>query len=191
MIELSKQFVPAFLVPKLMKVEIILINVIIVYLILFFLGVQLQIIKALLTVVTSQHVEVHEATVLLAVRTCYNIFLASKNLINQTTARATLTQMLNVIFMRMENQALESEVEDQLRSQSSQSLNDSKNDSEGKDSSDCNDFSAEAKKTDSDGSSFQIVNDVVNNLIETALGVVESRNNDQESMDGSLKSFAR
>lgn len=74
-------------------------------------GVQLQIIKALLTVVTSQHVEVHEGTVLLAVRTCYNIYLASKNLINQTTARATLTQMLNVIFSRMENQALEVIVE--------------------------------------------------------------------------------
>ncbi|OWR54723.1 brefeldin A-inhibited guanine nucleotide-exchange protein 2 [Danaus plexippus plexippus] len=72
-------------------------------------GVQLQIIKALLTVITSQHVEVHEGAVLLAVRTCYNIYLASKNLINQTTARATLTQMLNVIFTKMENQALESE----------------------------------------------------------------------------------
>ncbi|KAL4720379.1 hypothetical protein ACJJTC_001078 [Scirpophaga incertulas] len=70
-------------------------------------GVQLQIIKALLTVITSQHVEVHEGTVLLAVRTCYNIYLASKNLINQTTARATLTQMLNVIFTKMENQAIE------------------------------------------------------------------------------------
>jgi brefeldin A-inhibited guanine nucleotide-exchange protein len=56
--------------------------------------------------VTSQHVEVHEGTVLLAVRTCYNIYLASKNLINQTTARATLTQMLNVIFTRMESQAV-------------------------------------------------------------------------------------
>lgn len=72
-------------------------------------GVQLQIIKALLTVITSQHVEVHEGTVLLAVRTCYNIYLASKNLINQTTARATLTQMLNVIFTKMENQSTEIE----------------------------------------------------------------------------------
>ena len=62
--------------------------------------------QALLTVVTSQHVEVHEGTVLLAVRTVYNIYLASKNLINQTTARATLTQMLNVIFARMESQAV-------------------------------------------------------------------------------------
>ncbi|XP_021954399.1 brefeldin A-inhibited guanine nucleotide-exchange protein 1 isoform X2 [Folsomia candida] len=67
-------------------------------------GVQLQIIKALLTVMTSQHVEIHEGTVLLTVRTCYNIYLASKNLINQTTARATLTQMLNVVFARMESQ---------------------------------------------------------------------------------------
>uniref|UniRef100_A0A4W5PNF3 SEC7 domain-containing protein n=1 Tax=Hucho hucho TaxID=62062 RepID=A0A4W5PNF3_9TELE len=69
-------------------------------------GVQLQIIKALLTVVTSQHIEIHEGTVLQAVRTCYNIYLASKNLINQTTAKATLTQMLSVIFARMENQAV-------------------------------------------------------------------------------------
>lgn len=66
--------------------------------------------QALLTVVTSQHVEVHEATVLKAVKTCYNIYLASRNLVNQTTARATLTQMLNVIFTRMEMQAMEVEV---------------------------------------------------------------------------------
>ncbi|XP_065295577.1 brefeldin A-inhibited guanine nucleotide-exchange protein 1 isoform X2 [Dermacentor albipictus] len=65
-------------------------------------GVQLQIIKALLTVVTSQWCEVHEGSVLQPVRTCYNIYLASRNLVNQTTAIATLTQMLNVIFARME-----------------------------------------------------------------------------------------
>ncbi|KAK3091259.1 hypothetical protein FSP39_018373 [Pinctada imbricata] len=68
-------------------------------------GVQLQIIKALLTVVTSNTCEIHEGTVLQTVRTCYNIYLASKNLVNQTTAKATLTQMLNVIFTRMEAQA--------------------------------------------------------------------------------------
>uniref|UniRef100_A0A7M4ER66 ARF guanine nucleotide exchange factor 2 n=1 Tax=Crocodylus porosus TaxID=8502 RepID=A0A7M4ER66_CROPO len=69
-------------------------------------GVQLQIIKALLTAVTSPYIEIHEGTILQTVRTCYNIYLASKNLINQTTAKATLTQMLNVIFTRMENQAV-------------------------------------------------------------------------------------
>lgn len=44
-------------------------------------------------------------------RTCYDIYLSSKNLINQTTARATLTQMLNVIFTRMESQAFETSSE--------------------------------------------------------------------------------
>lgn len=58
---------------------------------------------------TSQHVEVHEGTVLLAIKTCYNIYLASKNLINQTTARATLTQMINVTFSRMESQVVRRE----------------------------------------------------------------------------------
>uniref|UniRef100_A0A8C7DJM1 ARF guanine nucleotide exchange factor 1 n=1 Tax=Oncorhynchus kisutch TaxID=8019 RepID=A0A8C7DJM1_ONCKI len=84
-------------------------------------GVQLQIIKALLTAVTSQHIEIHEGTVLQAVRTCYNIYLASKNLINQTTAKATLTQMLNVIFARMENQAVSPGLRRMLRSQESES----------------------------------------------------------------------
>uniref|UniRef100_A0A667ZG02 ARF guanine nucleotide exchange factor 2 n=1 Tax=Myripristis murdjan TaxID=586833 RepID=A0A667ZG02_9TELE len=78
-------------------------------------GVQLQIIKALLTTVTSPHIEIHEGTVLLTVRTCYNIYLASRNLINQTTAKATLTQMLNVIFTRMENQALEAQEQEKDR----------------------------------------------------------------------------
>uniref|UniRef100_A0A8D2NCJ9 ARF guanine nucleotide exchange factor 2 n=1 Tax=Zonotrichia albicollis TaxID=44394 RepID=A0A8D2NCJ9_ZONAL len=73
-------------------------------------GVQLQIIKALLTAVTSPYIEIHEGTILQTVRTCYNIYLASKNLINQTTAKATLTQMLNVIFTRMENQAVSKEL---------------------------------------------------------------------------------
>ena len=39
---------------------------------------------------------------LLSVRTCYNIFLMSRSEVNQTTAKASLTQMLNVVFQRME-----------------------------------------------------------------------------------------
>ena len=65
-------------------------------------GVQLQILKALLTILTSQHVEVHEASLLNSVRTCYNIYLASRNMINQTTAKvrdlsqpAVLTELLS------------------------------------------------------------------------------------------------
>uniref|UniRef100_A0A915I2T7 SEC7 domain-containing protein n=1 Tax=Romanomermis culicivorax TaxID=13658 RepID=A0A915I2T7_ROMCU len=64
--------------------------------------IQLQIIKAILTIVSSPNCEVHEGSLLLAVRTCYNIYLASKNLINQATAKATLNQMLNIVFNKME-----------------------------------------------------------------------------------------
>lgn len=44
----------------------------------------------------------HTHTCLQAVRTCYNIFLMSRSEVNQTTAKASLTQMLNVVFQRME-----------------------------------------------------------------------------------------
>jgi brefeldin A-inhibited guanine nucleotide-exchange protein len=36
------------------------------------------------------------------VRACYNIHLMSKNSVNKTTAKASLTQMLNIVFHRME-----------------------------------------------------------------------------------------
>ena len=36
-------------------------------------------------------------------RTCYNIFLLSKSEVNQTTAKASLTQMVNIVFQRMEH----------------------------------------------------------------------------------------
>ncbi|KAL3315565.1 Protein transport protein sec71, partial [Cichlidogyrus casuarinus] len=65
--------------------------------------VQLQIMKALLTIITSPSVAVHEKELLLVIRTVYNIFMATKNPINQATAKATLTQMLSVIFQRMED----------------------------------------------------------------------------------------
>ena len=59
--------------------------------------------QALLTIMTSSTVEVHGSTVLQAVRCCYNIYLASKNMINQTTARASLSQILSTLFQKMEN----------------------------------------------------------------------------------------
>ena len=57
-------------------------------------GVQVQVLKALLSIVTSGHIRVHENSLLLAVRTCYNIYLASRNLNYQATAKATLSQVL-------------------------------------------------------------------------------------------------
>lgn len=52
---------------------------------------------------TSSHCEVHEASLLLAIRACFHIHLISKNQINKTTAKAALTQMLSVVNQRMEN----------------------------------------------------------------------------------------
>jgi brefeldin A-inhibited guanine nucleotide-exchange protein len=139
-------------------------------------GVQLQIIKALLTVVTSQHVEVHEGTVLLAVRTCYNIFLASKNLINQKTATGTLTQMLNAIFTRMENQALEAEVQSEIQMNGidSKSVKSLKMDD----------------KDEVDPSSAEVVGEILDSLIGDVLAEVEAKQISQQ-MSGSSSSIPR
>lgn len=69
-------------------------------------SVRLQIIKSYLTAVTSPVCDVHENSLMVAVRTCYNVYLITKNEVNRTTAKATLTQMLNSIFQRMEKQNL-------------------------------------------------------------------------------------
>jgi len=63
----------------------------------------LQVIKVLLMTITSLHCEVHEASLLLAVRACFHIHLISKNLINKTTAKAALTQIISVTNQRMES----------------------------------------------------------------------------------------
>ncbi|KDO24017.1 hypothetical protein SPRG_10713 [Saprolegnia parasitica CBS 223.65] len=64
--------------------------------------VQLQVLKAVLQAVTSQKCEVHEHSLLKSVRACYHIHLVSKNTMNQTVAKATLQQMVSVVFQRME-----------------------------------------------------------------------------------------
>eukprot|EP00873_Tetraselmis_striata_P021183 jgi/Tetstr1/441447/TSEL_029692.t1 len=64
--------------------------------------VELQVMKGLLTCVTSTSITVHGQALLLAVRSCYNIFLTSRVEVNQATAKASLTQMVNVVFQRME-----------------------------------------------------------------------------------------
>ena len=65
-------------------------------------GIQLQVIKALLTVMTNQFVEVHDNYVLQVFGTCFNICVASKNNVNRAIAKASLDQILNILFQRME-----------------------------------------------------------------------------------------
>ena len=68
----------------------------------------MQVIKALLTAVTSPSTAVHGNSLLEAVRACYHIFLVSNNVVNRTTARASLQQMLDFVFRQM--QAVDSQL---------------------------------------------------------------------------------
>ncbi|PKA52423.1 Brefeldin A-inhibited guanine nucleotide-exchange protein 5 [Apostasia shenzhenica] len=63
----------------------------------------LQVLKVLLTAVASKSFRVHGEPMLGAIRVCYNIALNSKSPINQATAKAMLTQMISIIFRRMES----------------------------------------------------------------------------------------
>jgi brefeldin A-inhibited guanine nucleotide-exchange protein len=65
-------------------------------------AVELQLLKGLLTAISCATFQVHGEALLRCVRTCYNIFLGSKSEVNQTTAKATLTQALTIVFHRME-----------------------------------------------------------------------------------------
>jgi len=65
-------------------------------------GVQLQIIKVLLTAVTSSVCKVNESSLLLAVRACFHIHLVSRNPINKVTTKAALTQIMSSVVTKME-----------------------------------------------------------------------------------------
>ncbi|KAI6649677.1 Brefeldin A-inhibited guanine nucleotide-exchange protein 1 [Oopsacas minuta] len=65
--------------------------------------VQLQILKALLALVNSPSCSIHAKNLRKIIRTCINIYLATNKMPTvQTTAKATLTQMLNVVFHKIE-----------------------------------------------------------------------------------------
>ncbi|KAH9938300.1 guanine nucleotide exchange factor in Golgi transport N-terminal-domain-containing protein [Fomitopsis serialis] len=63
--------------------------------------VSLQIVKALLSLVLSSTILVHQSSLLKAVRTVYNVFLLSSDPVNQTVAQGGLTQMVNHVFSRV------------------------------------------------------------------------------------------
>ncbi|URD90555.1 hypothetical protein MUK42_27967 [Musa troglodytarum] len=62
----------------------------------------LQVLKVLLTAVSSTRFRVHGEPLLGVIRVCYNIALNSKSPINQATSKAMLTQMISIVFRRME-----------------------------------------------------------------------------------------
>eukprot|EP00249_Psilotum_nudum_P022213 c28418_g2_i1 orf=106-4416(+) len=88
----------------------------------------LQVLKVLLTAVASSKFRVHGECLLSSIRTCYNIVLTSKSVINQATSKATLTQMISIVLKRMESEAEVERIEDerQLSQASGGSNEDSK-----------------------------------------------------------------
>lgn len=64
--------------------------------------VHLQIVKAILTLATSPISEVHNQSLLMCLRACYNIYLSTKNIDVQTSSRAVLTQIVSAVFQKME-----------------------------------------------------------------------------------------
>ncbi|KAK9719991.1 guanine nucleotide exchange protein for ADP-robosylation factor [Basidiobolus ranarum] len=66
-------------------------------------AVELQVIKALLTLVTGTSCEIHGVTLMKAIQTCCNAYVYSSSPINQMTAKAALIQMVNLTISRMEH----------------------------------------------------------------------------------------
>ncbi|KAJ0717351.1 putative Sec7 domain, armadillo-like helical, sec7 domain superfamily protein [Helianthus annuus] len=65
-------------------------------------GVELLVLKTILSAVTSMSLRIVGDSLLQIVRTSYDIYLDSQNVVNQTTAKASLIQMLVIVFRRME-----------------------------------------------------------------------------------------
>ncbi|KAJ8468000.1 hypothetical protein OPV22_030552 [Ensete ventricosum] len=65
-------------------------------------ALELLVLKTLLSAVSSTALRIHGDSLLQIVRTCYDLYLGSKNPVNQATAKASLIQMLVIVFRRME-----------------------------------------------------------------------------------------
>ncbi|XP_042036168.1 brefeldin A-inhibited guanine nucleotide-exchange protein 5-like isoform X2 [Salvia splendens] len=72
-------------------------------------NVTLQVMKVLLSAIASTKVRVHGWPLLGVIKVCFNIAITSKSPINEATARASLTQMLSIIFRQMENDVVSPE----------------------------------------------------------------------------------
>lgn len=85
-------------------------------------GVQIQVLRVLLTAVTTPTCEVHEHALLRAVRACYHVHLVSKSTTNRTVAKATLQQIISIVFQRMEtfDRRVEEETKASLQALNSQ-----------------------------------------------------------------------
>ncbi|KAJ2396790.1 guanine nucleotide exchange protein for ADP-robosylation factor, partial [Coemansia sp. RSA 2603] len=63
--------------------------------------VQLQIVKALFALISSEQLPVRQSSMLSTIRTAHNVFFASRSQGNQTIAQGTLTQMVHLVLSRV------------------------------------------------------------------------------------------
>ncbi|CAN6205762.1 unnamed protein product [Urochloa humidicola] len=88
----------------------------------------LQVLKVLLNAVASNRFRVHGEPLLGVIRVCYNIALNSKSPVNQATSKAMLTQMISIVFRRMESEQVSvSPAGSVVKDTSSSSTKDSEN----------------------------------------------------------------
>ncbi|KAJ2734898.1 guanine nucleotide exchange protein for ADP-robosylation factor, partial [Coemansia sp. BCRC 34962] len=64
-------------------------------------AVQLQIVKALFALISSERLHVRQSSMLATIRTAYNVFVLAKSPSNQTIAQGTLTQMVHLVLSRV------------------------------------------------------------------------------------------
>lgn len=64
--------------------------------------VQEQAVKAMQTIVTSANCDVHARSMVLAVRTCFQIFLRAKGTVSLDISKSGLSQMLGIAMQRLE-----------------------------------------------------------------------------------------
>ncbi|KAJ2869749.1 guanine nucleotide exchange protein for ADP-robosylation factor [Coemansia aciculifera] len=64
-------------------------------------AVQLQIVKALFALISSERLPVRQSSMLTTIRTAYNVFVLARSPSNQTIAQGTLTQMVHLVLSRV------------------------------------------------------------------------------------------
>ncbi|KAJ2088712.1 guanine nucleotide exchange protein for ADP-robosylation factor [Coemansia sp. RSA 1813] len=63
--------------------------------------VQLQIVRALFALLSSDRLPVRQSSMLATIRTAYNVFVQTRSHANQTIAQGTLTQMVHMVLSRV------------------------------------------------------------------------------------------
>ncbi|KAJ1824489.1 guanine nucleotide exchange protein for ADP-robosylation factor [Coemansia sp. RSA 2675] len=76
-------------------------------------AVQLQIVKALFALISSERLHVRQSSMLATIRTTYNVFVQARSPSNQTIAQGTLTQMVHLVLSRVPTESDDDEDEEE------------------------------------------------------------------------------